>query len=100
MKVTLKKVPTKAFTLMFASINVIAGFFLGILVTTASLLSPPEQEGNIGAWAIILFPIINGLLGLATGSFLTWIYNLLARRLGGIEMELESLEGVSLVNKT
>ena len=93
MKLKLKKVSVKSFVLIFSTVNVIAGFILGALVTVVSIVTPPEQgSGEIGVWAILIFPILNGLLGLATGAFLTGIYNFLAQRLGGIEVEFEPFE--------
>jgi len=90
MQLRLKKISTKSFILIFSSINVIGGFILGAVVTIASLTSPADQgAGPLGPWAILIFPVLNGLLGLATGAFLTWLYNLLAQFFGGIELEFE-----------
>jgi len=38
----------------------------------------------------LIFPVLNGLLGLATGAFFTGLYNFLASRFGGIDMEFET----------
>ena len=92
MKLKLKKISTKSFVIIFVTMNVIAGFILGAIVTVVSLATPTEQGSDVGVWAILLFPIINGLLGLAAGAFLTGMYNLLAKYLGGIEFEYEALE--------
>ena len=90
MQLKLKKISTKSFILIFSAINVIAGFVLGAVVTIAALTSPADQAaGPLGPWAILIFPVLNGLLGLATGSFLTWMYNFLAQFFGGIELEFE-----------
>jgi hypothetical protein len=92
MQLKLKKISTKSFILIFSTMNVIAGFALGAVVTIVSLVAPDEQGAALGVWAIILFPIINGLLGIATGAFLTALYNFLAQRFGGLELEFESSE--------
>jgi hypothetical protein len=90
MQLKLKKISMKSFILIFATINVIAGFFLGAVVTIVSLTSPADQNaGPLGPWAILIFPILNGLLGIITGAFLTGMYNFLAQFLGGIEVEFE-----------
>lgn len=81
----------KAFITIFSIINVLAGLILGAVVTVGSLLSPDEQGAAFGVWAILLFPILNGILGLATGAFLTSVYNFLADKFGGIELEFENL---------
>ena len=96
MKLKLIKIPTKAFIITFAAINLIAGFILGAIVTLMAIIAPNEQTpGDVGPWAILLFPIINGFLALATGAFLTGLYNFLAPRIGGIELELENQESTT-----
>ncbi len=37
----------------------------------------------------LLAPIIYGVMGFLTGAFTAWVYNLIARRIGGIRMELK-----------
>jgi hypothetical protein len=93
MQLKLKKISIKSFILIFSIINVIAGFILGAIVTVVSLIAPDEQGmGAFGAWAILLFPIVNGILGVATGAFLAGLYNFLAQRFGGIELEFETIQ--------
>ena len=94
MKLKLKKISMKSFILIFSTINVLAGFILGTVVTLVSLLTPPEEQGSgaIGAWAILIFPILNGLLGVVTGAFLTGMFNLFAQYFGGIELEFEAAD--------
>ena len=93
MKLKLKKVSVKSFVLIFSTVNVIAGFILGAIVTVISVVAPSDQgAGEIGPWAILIFPILNGLLGLATGAFLTCLYNFVTKFYGGIELEFEPVE--------
>ena len=90
MQLKLKKISMKPFIIIFSAINIIAGLILGAIVTVVSLVTPDEQStGGFGAWAILIFPILNGLLGLTTGVFFTGVYNFFAQRLGGIEVEFE-----------
>lgn len=93
MKLKLKKISIKPFIIIFSIINVIAGFLLGAVVTVVTILSPQEQDSGVGVWAILLFPILNGILGSLASLLLTGMYNLLATKLGGIELEFEPLEG-------
>ena len=93
MKMKLTKISTKSFITIFTIINVLAGFVLGALVTVVSMAVPEEQgAGVIGPWAILIFPILNGFLGLTTGAFLTGTYNFLVKRFGGVEVEFETVE--------
>jgi hypothetical protein len=92
MKLRLKKISTKSFILIFSTLNVITGVILGAVVTVGSILAPNDQNSGVGVWAVLIFPILNGVLGLLGGVFLTQMYNLLARFMGGIELEFESIE--------
>jgi hypothetical protein len=89
MKLKLKKISTKSFILTFSVINVIAGFILGIIMAILAVVAPSEQGTEFGPWAILFFPILNGLMALAAGAFLTGIYNFLAKYLGGVELEFD-----------
>ncbi len=93
MKLKLTRISTKSFIIVFSIINVITGFILGALVTFVSFVAPAEEGlGGAGAWAIIIFPILNGLLGLATGAFLTGMYNFLSQFVGGAIFEFEEVK--------
>ena len=90
MKLKLRNISTKSFIIMFGSINFILGFFIGAMITVVSIVSPADQSlGGLGAWSILIFPILNGLLGVMSASFLVPIFNYLSRILGGIELEFE-----------
>ena len=94
MKVKLKKISTQSFIVIFSVINVISGFILGALVTAVSLLSSDQQNppGAIEVWAILIFPLLNGILGLVAGAFMTGMYNFFAKMMGGIELEFENIQ--------
>jgi hypothetical protein len=44
----------------------------------------------------ILAPFLYGAMGFVFGAIGAWIYNLIAKRLGGIEIQLEAVPVVSL----
>lgn len=92
MKVKVTRVSPKSFVLVFSAINAVAGFLLGAFVTVISLIAPDEQSQGMGVWSILVFPILNALVGAATGFFLTAMYNLLAPLLGSIEVEAEEIK--------
>jgi hypothetical protein len=67
----------------------------------AGLASMATQQANstiggaaIGGAAIIalgiLAPLLYGAMGFVFGAIGAWIYNLIAKRLGGIEIQLEA----------
>lgn len=90
MKMKLKKISMKSFVLIFSVINVVSGFILGLVVTVSSIAAPADQASGPGVWSVLVFPIVNGILGLLAGVFLTGMYNLLTKFLGGIELEFEN----------
>ncbi len=92
MHLKLKKISMKSFILIFSTINVLAGFVLGAVVSVVSLITPNEQGSAMGAWAILIFPVLNGLLGVVTGAFLTGMYNFIAPRFGGVQLEFETVQ--------
>ena len=90
MKVKLNKVAVKPLVFIITGINVIMGFFLGLVVTIVSLVVPNEQDvAGLGPWSILVFPVLNGLLAFMTSMMLAGAYNALAPRLGGIVLEFE-----------
>ncbi len=68
----------------------------------AGLASMATHQANsaIGGAAMLAFgilaPIIYGAMGFVCGAIGAWIYNLIAKRLGGIEIQLEPLSAGSL----
>jgi len=46
----------------------------------------------------ILAPVFYGAMGLALGALTAWVYNLVARRIGGIQLELKPLVANSQSN--
>lgn len=93
MKLKLNKISPKSFILVFATINVVAGLILGAVVTVVSLAAPQDESfGAGGAWAILIFPIVNGVLGAMTGAFLTGMYNFLSEMVGAAVFEFEEVK--------
>jgi len=93
MKLKLKKISVKSFIITFSTINLVAGFIIGLIVTVMSLVAPDEQVPAVfGVWAILTFPILNAILGVVSGALITGAYNIVAQRMGGIELEFEAVQ--------
>jgi hypothetical protein len=79
--------------LIFGGIfGLLSMFGLGIASQMAadSPDAPPAILGALfGVGAIILFPVFYGLMGLVVGAVGAALYNLFARLVGGLEVELE-----------
>ena len=78
------------------------GLLLLPFALVAGLASMATQQANsaIGGAAILAFgilaPVIYGAMGFVFGAIGAWIYNLIAKRLGGIEIQLEPVPAVTL----
>jgi hypothetical protein len=85
------------FSLMYGIIcavfGIIAGFLLGIITMTAPATFSQAGIPNLGALAIVLFPIIYAILlfiyGFIGGLIIAALYNLVAGWIGGVEVQLE-----------
>jgi membrane protein insertase Oxa1/YidC/SpoIIIJ len=83
---------------MYAVIGLLAGLFfasVGFLWSSRLTASNPDNTwlpsmlGQfMGIGAIILFPIFYGVIGFVGGVIFAAIYNLVARMMGGIEVEI------------
>ena len=64
-----------------------------VLVGFASMLSGKSADSMSGAAVLafaILLPILYGAMGFLMGASTAWLYNLFARWLGGVQMDLRS----------
>jgi hypothetical protein len=48
----------------------------------------PEVSAIFGPWAILIMPITYAIIGFITGLIGAWIYNVIAKQIGGIKVEL------------
>lgn len=88
---------------VMGAIYAVIGFVAGALFTllalvgaTAGASSDPETAWMaplFGIAAIVVFPILYGVLAFVTGLVVSGLYNLVAARVGGIEVTLG--EGIS-----
>lgn len=63
-----------------------AGVMVGLILFLVDLADHRVLEGVV---TLVLAPILYGLLGAIVNAAMAWVYNLVAARLGGIELELE-----------
>ena len=67
------------------------GMGLASQMSTDSGEAPPAFLGALfGVGAIILFPLLYGVMGLVIGAVSAALYNLFARMVGGLEVDLET----------
>jgi hypothetical protein len=85
---------------MYGSFGLIAGGIFAIFALVgAGVAGMAAEQGDavpaflgplFGVGAIVLFPLLYGFFGLVMGAISAALYNLFARMVGGLELELES----------
>lgn len=87
--------PMSAFK-MGGALYALIGLLIGALFTLISVVGTsvaPAEMGPFavlfGAMAIILFPILYGLIGAVFSAIAALLYNLVARVAGGLAVEVE-----------
>lgn len=79
----------KIYTVFMAIFGVVIGIFYAIIgVIYGASAGSLGLGAGLGVLAIIVMPIIYGLLGFISGVIGAWMYNLLAGWLGGVKIDL------------
>ena len=87
----------KLMGILYALFGLIVGVFFslfGLLGLAAGLAGGREGAPGaavsalFGVGAIIFMPVLYGLMGFVGGLLMAWLYNLVAKLAGGIELEL------------
>lgn len=97
--VIVKKIGALSLAKLQAIIMAVFGLFLGILyalmgptIIQASLAGgqaiPEVGKFIFGPWAILILPVIYGIMGFIVGLVFAGVYNLVARIFGGLKIEL------------
>jgi hypothetical protein len=94
--VILKKVGVLSVAKVYAVIMAIFGLFMGIVTAVVGkyavgLEEITQTQGlnvGLGAWSILVMPIFYGLMGFVSGAVAAWLYNVVAKKVGGVEVEL------------
>lgn len=71
---------------IMAIFGFIAGLFISIFGGMASIFSDslPGATGIVGIGAIIILPIVYGIMGFISGAIGAIVYNFVASKIGGI----------------
>lgn len=97
MKVVLKKVGVLSVAKIYAIITAVTGLLVGIIFSVIGFvvqtLTPVAEVTTgflaLGAFNIIAMPILYGLMGFVFGALGAWLYNVLAKGIGGVELEFD-----------
>jgi hypothetical protein len=79
---------------LYAALGLIFGVFFALLSSVAGFAAPnqgmPAFMGMMfGVGAIVLMPIFYGVMGFLSGAIGAVIYNVLAKWLGGVELNVQ-----------
>lgn len=91
-KVTIKRIGVISFGKIFGFVYGILGFIFALFLTLFVSILPTSAgmgmfKSLFGIAAIILVPIFYGILGFIFGSVFALIYNFIASKFGGLEIE-------------
>lgn len=86
---------------ILAALYVLVAFIVGglfSLVSLAGFAAGGGQDGGamallFGAGAVVVLPVVYGVMGFVTGVIMAALYNLMAHFVGGIELELNPAPG-------
>ncbi|MHB1158132.1 MAG: hypothetical protein ACYC26_15000 [Phycisphaerales bacterium] len=79
---------------LYVLLGLIAGAIISLLALAGAAISPDGQNRGpetliFGVGAIILVPVFYGIMGFISGIIMAALYNLVAKVVGGIEMNIE-----------
>jgi len=91
----------KILGILYAVIGLIAGAFMTIFALTGVFGAGEPTGGMVffGAGAIIVMPILYGIMGFVGGIIGAWIYNMVAKSMGGLEIELEKMPEIPKIEQ-
>ncbi len=67
-------------------LGAVAGLLVGFVLMIVDMVDRRFLEGVV---TLFLAPVLYGVLGASVNALMAWIYNRVAERLGGIDIELE-----------
>jgi hypothetical protein len=96
-KLTLTQIGVLSLAKIQAIIGAVVGLIVGVIQTlvifTVGTPETTEQQANFvarfGGFAIIFSPIFYGIIGFIGGAITAFVYNLVAKWIGGIVLEFK-----------
>lgn len=89
----IKRITPKSLAKVLGLVYAFMGFIFGAVMTLIALVTSDSDAGGLGIFmgigAVILLPIMYGIMGLIGGYITAWLYNFSAGKVGGIEIETE-----------
>lgn len=91
----LTKIDIMSTAKIYAVMTAVSGLIMGIMLALMNYFFPTatiEQEVAyfpFGWSAIVIFPIMYGIIGFLAGALMAWLYNTLSAKIGGIKLEIK-----------
>lgn len=85
----LKRIGVLSMGKVYGLIGVIVGLIFGIISTLFGIAVLGVRGVGFGGLSIILFPIMFGIVMFIMGVISAFLYNLIAGRVGGVELEFD-----------
>jgi hypothetical protein len=90
---TIQRISPKSLARLLGLMYAVFGFIAGLIMMLVALVSQASEPGVIGivfgVAAPIFLTLLYGIMGWVGGYVAAWVYNLLAKRVGGIQLEIE-----------
>ena len=87
----------KIWGLLFLLVGLLFGVLYGLIVSGIGVVAAVSGEKEAlllvvaGVVFMVLFPLMYGGMGFVMGALMAWLYNLVARRFGGLEIDIETV---------
>ena len=87
----------KIWGLLFLLVGLLFGVLYGLVMCGIGIVAAVsgEKEALIlvvaGVAFMVLFPLMYGGMGFVMGALMAWLYNLVARRFGGLEIDIQTV---------
>ncbi|RPI50234.1 MAG: hypothetical protein EHM55_21870 [Acidobacteria bacterium] len=79
--------------LLYAVIGLVLGGIFSLVAVAGGFASDTAGAGGVGAiigvGAVIVFPILYGLMGFVATLVAAWLYNVVAGIVGGVEVDIQ-----------
>jgi len=86
----IKRITPSSVGRIFGAMYLAIGIVFGIVVLIPVLFGSSGSVAlAIGVVVALLIPIFYGAIGYVAGLFSAWLYNVIAKKVGGIEIETE-----------
>ena len=84
----------KTMAVLYAALGLLGGLIFFVITTVwGEMMKSGASSGMFpaigGAAAIVVFPLLYGCIGFVGGAIMAWLYNMVAKGSGGVELDLE-----------